>query len=341
MKDGRTIAFVLPFDKTMASFYVRAKCLADYAPNGWIFEFIEGEYPIRLNYRVVRAIYRNLYYVISLIRLKFNGKKPLALVIKPNSPLLIFIIRYVLRIAVISDINDPLHLPEFNGYLSTLLIIKSSNRVIFESQEYQDFWGGFSQSTVIEDTPQHECISIDYSKRTKQVIWVGSPATSESLLDFFPHLLSFQEFGFSIKLLGASPSIVQSLLDADIQVLPVYNYNNASLLAELSASMISFVPMPNNDLYNLRGNLKAKISMACGCLTIASRNKMHERLIENQQSGFLFGSYEDFIKILRFIYKDSSSCSQFALNGNMYVANTYTRANHAQEICRVANEIYQ
>ena len=42
MKGGKTIAFILPFDRTMASIHVRAKCLMDYAPEGWKFQFVEG-----------------------------------------------------------------------------------------------------------------------------------------------------------------------------------------------------------------------------------------------------------------------------------------------------------
>jgi hypothetical protein len=247
-----------------------------------------------------------------------------------------------LRIKIISDINDPVHLPPYGSRLKTLLILKFSNRIIFESQEYRKFWGEdkIASSSIIEDTPQHECIYLDYLIRVKQVIWVGSPAMSGVLLDFIPHLLLFNKSGFEVKLLGASASVVQILLNSGVRLFSLYEYDNVTLTKELATSAISFVPMPNSELYNLRGNLKAKISMACGCLTIASKNEMHERLIENQKTGFLFNSYADLRVMVEFISKEYFLCKSIAFNGNLYIANNFTRTDHARKICEIADGIY-
>ena len=42
--DSKTIIFVLPF-VDMVSDYVRALCLKDYQPSGWVFVFLKGDYP--------------------------------------------------------------------------------------------------------------------------------------------------------------------------------------------------------------------------------------------------------------------------------------------------------
>jgi hypothetical protein len=342
MRDGKTVAFLLSFDKSLASGHVRAKCLKDFAPHGWAFEFIDGSYPKILDYPVGRGLFRFLFYILHLMYLKyFKRKKTIALINKPSSIPLILIIRYVIGIKVVSDINDPIHLPQHYGHVKSSLILKLSNHIIFESPEYRDFWKykNIAPSSVIEDTPQLECVFNNYSQRIRQVIWIGSPNTSEDLLEFIPHFLLFNEYKYNIKILGASIEVINSLLDSKVKLTPIYNYDTKSLIENLTFSAISFVPMPNSDKYNLRGNLKAKISMGCGCLTIATRNRMHERLIVNQKTGFLFSTYADLSEILEYISKDSSVCSKIAYEGNVYVANNFTRANHAQEICRIANTL--
>ena len=342
MLAGKTIAFLIWFEKSLPSIHVRAKCLKDFAPHGYTFEFIEGSYPALLNYPVGRGLYRYFFYLSQLATLKYvKHKKVVALINKPPSILLILIIRHMLRIPVIVDINDPIHLPEYYGYAKTSLILKFSNYIIFESPEYSDYWKKrkISLFSVIEDTPQIECIFINYEQRLKQVIWVGSPATSQDLLEFIPHFLLFNKFGFNIKLLGASSNVVQILLNSNIDLTPVYTYDSKSLIDELSLSAVAFVPMPNSDKYNFRGNLKAKISMGCGCLTIATANKMHERLISNKQTGYLFNTYEDLNSILAFISGEVKVAISIAYNGNEYVANNFTRAFHAKEVCKIADKL--
>jgi hypothetical protein len=98
--------------------------------------------------------------------------------------------------------------------------------------------------------------------------------------------------------------------------------------------------MEDSILHNLRGNLKAKISMACGCLTIATRNAMHERLIVNNETGFLFNSYHDLEDIVKIITTEKLLSESMAFNGNLYVANNFTRENHALQICRFVEEMF-
>lgn len=341
MKAGNVIAFILPFNSSAPSAYVRARCLSGYSSNEWGFEFIGGNYPSKLNFPVARRFYREFYTFKKLLFLKYKNKKLISLIVKPNSIVIILIIRYILRIHVIVDINDPLHLPEFNGHLKTLLILKLSNFIIFESPEYRSFWKlkKLPNSAIIEDTPQHECIYTNYIKRNKDVIWVGSPETSKVLLDFIPHLTLFNALGFRIKILGGSSSVIHSLICNKIKLVSIDRYDNNTLLDELAISQISFIPMPNIDIFNLRGNLKAKISMGCGCLTIASKNAMHDRLITNHITGIVFEDYGEFSAALDMIIKNPPCCSEIATRGNIFVSSIFTRRNHAKQIIEIANEI--
>jgi hypothetical protein len=342
MRAGKSVAFLIPFNKTMASNYVRAKCLKGYEPDDWSFEFLDGLYPRLLDKKFLRAFYRIFFYTTRLFKLKFKYKKVVVIGVKQESILISYIVRKVLRLHLILDINDPYHSSQGLSRNKALRLLKSADYVIFESQEYKNYWNGdkIPDARVIEDTPQIECIYDDFLRREQSVIWVGSPSTSSVLLDFIPHLMLFNKFGYIIKLLGASDDIKQHLANSGVKVISDNYSDHASLVSNLTKSKLSFVPMIDIDLHKLRGNLKAKIAMGCGCLVIASKNQMHERLIENGKSGFLFDSLEE-LQILLESESNSNNFPEIALAGNNYVANKFTRANHAYKICEVADEIIE
>jgi hypothetical protein len=343
MRDGKVVAFLIPFNKSMASNHVRAKCLIGYAPQGWLFHFLDGEYPKIFDRKVLRLLYRNLFYFISLTKLKLIHKEVVVLAIKQDSLMLIFLIRKVLGLRLILDINDPIHLHPGLGRTKTLRLLKFADHLIFESPEYKNYWNEnkIAKASIVEDTPQSECVFLDFSSREQCVAWAGSPATSQVLLEFIPHLLLFNKLGYDIKLLGASNDVNKELSRAGIKTVLIGSYNHASLVENLTGVQIAFIPMLNIDFHNLRGNLKAKIAMACGCLTIASKNEMHERLIENGKSGFLFDSFDELSSILNLILLQNKVSSKFAFAGNCYVADHFTRTGHASEICRIANELIE
>jgi glycosyltransferase involved in cell wall biosynthesis len=92
--------------------------------------------------------------------------------------------------------------------------------------------------------------------------------------------------------------------------------------------------MPNTNLFTLRGNLKAKLSMACGCLTIASNLPMHVRLIDNYRNGYLFTDLPDFENVLNKIFIDlSGAISRVGRVANLEVVSKYNRRAHAEKIC--------
>lgn len=342
MRGGKAIAFIVPLDVRLPSTQVRAKCIADFIDRDLTVRFIQGKCPAVLNNRIGRRVFKFFFNIISVIKLKLVYKKIIVLIIKPNSILLVLFVRFFLGVKCIVDINDPIHLPEFVGKIRTLGILKLSNLIIFESPEYSSYWSnrGITRSVVIEDTPQFEFIYLDFLKREHTVVWVGSPSTSKVLLNYIPHLHLFSAHQYSIKLLGASDLVAEELKKAGLSVTTINQYDHTTLVNQLSNSQISFVPMPNEDLYTLRGNLKAKISMACGCLTIASRNKMHERLITDGKTGYLFDSINSLDYILAAINNraDKKNVSMtIAFEGNCYVASKFTRENHASEVCKAVS----
>lgn len=339
IRDGRVIAFIIPFNKTMASIYVRAMCLKGYESNNWKFSFIEGNYPRLLNFKLIRAIYRLSFYFFKLLKLKILNKDVVVIGIKLESLILINMIKKILRLKLILDINDPYHSSPGITKEKAKKILQSADYLIFESLEYMNYWNKtiLPEASIIEDTPQHEFIYDNFDDREFAVTWIGSPITSPVLIDFLPHLLLFNKLNYCIKLLGASEDVNNQLKSAGIKTTLINNYDHTSLVKHLSQTQLSFVPMLDIDWHKLRGNLKAKISMGCGCLTIASRNEAHERLIEHANTGFLFDSLNELEVILSRIRSSKYNIREIALNGNKKVAENYTLSKHASSICDIAD----
>jgi glycosyltransferase involved in cell wall biosynthesis len=336
---SRCLVFVLPFTD-MVSNYVRAQCLEGYQSDDWHFVFLKRRYPKFLNFFILRVLYRYWYYLRSLLKIKNQSKVLVAYFIKPQAPLLLFIVRRLLRIKVMVDVNDPYHLPELMGASVTKALFNNADWLIFESREYSDYWASIygEISTIVSDTPQHECVYVNSATRDKSVIWIGSPHTSSYLIDYVEHFKLFNSYGFKVKLLGANLNTVNILRNASIKCSVIHNYDKDSLATELQSALISFIPMPNEELFLLRGNLKAKISMGYGCLVVASRIGMHERLIEHGVNGFLFNSLNDLKTTLEQI-KNNEYMSIIALTGNKFVANKYSRNEHAKQLIEISKSI--
>ena len=216
----------------------------------------------------------------------------------------------------------------------------SADRLIFESDEYCEYWSKYysNLSTIVADTPQHECIYITPRYKEKSIIWVGSPHTASHLIHFIEYFKIFNEYGYKIKLFGVPKDVSGILRDGLISFSVIEIYDAKILSAELELAFISFVPMPSEELFQFRGNLKAKLSMGYGCLTIASRISMHERLITHGVNGYLFESLEGFQLILDEI-ENGPLASNIAFQGNKYVANTFSRKEHAMRLVQIAGAL--
>jgi hypothetical protein len=335
----RKIAFILPFSN-MVSNYVRAKCLNDYETNGYQFLYIQGDYPRIFNIFGLRTIYRHLFYSINLIKLVYTQTKVVVYFIKPNSPILLWAVRRILKLKVMIDVNDPYHLHDLMGANKTAALFRNTDRIVFESKEYYEYWSNkYSEiSSIVSDTPQHECIYVNSKQRSRSFIWVGSSHTAPYLLYFLEYFKLLTANGYGIKFLGANEKILQPLRSSGVDFTLIEHYDVQILSKELETSLASFVPMPKEELFQLRGNLKAKVSMGHGCLTVASRMPMHESLISHGRTGYLFNTLQEFENILKEM-QDITLSSKIAFEGNKYVADNYSRHSHAVKLIEVAETL--
>jgi hypothetical protein len=333
MTGGNHLIFLLPLSRGLPSTYVRAKCLEDFEPKNWKFSFID----IALEYKQPPTFIKRIWAYCKKIKSIRSSKNSSLLIIKPKSPLEVLLLKFFLGMHVFVDINDPIHLNEHLGKYSRLrayLIMKFSSGIIFESEEYHDFWmRSFKhKSTVIEDTPQSNKIHDNFENRIKRVVWFGSANTSPPLISYVESLKCFDKWGYKIVMMGCDEHTRKVLENFGLKICHIDSYDRQLLINTVANSEISFVPMPNEDSYKLRGNLKAKLSMACGALTIASDVSMHRRLIIDKLDGILFSSNEEMGEIMKDICARKIDPKKIANNGNIKISKNFTQEKHANSI---------
>jgi glycosyltransferase involved in cell wall biosynthesis len=331
--------FILPNDKSMPSRYVRALYLNEFNTHDIELKYIDIPPIFECKGNIGKYIFKHLLVPFQSVRIKKAMKNhKIAIMIKPNSPLLILFLR-ILGVKIILDINDPIHLRLYSGRFGGLkfkamMMISSFN--IFESEEYLHYWGDkyIKKSVVIEDTPQHETKYNNYKERHNRIIWVGSPATSKILLGSQDCFASFYHFGVrDLLLLGADKEVASEISKTtNLRVENIISYNIELMTNELSSSRYAFCPSDDTPFYSLRGNLKAKIMMSHGCITFAKDLAMHKRLIENGYNGFLFETHEDISNAFRTYLDDQNEMIRIASNANILTIERYSPKNHLRQL---------
>jgi len=334
MKAGSSIIFVLPSERGLPSEHVRAQCLFGAEPNGWefvVYRRITSEQKSSRYWRFLSALIGLVKGIKAL-----EGRSSKVYLIKPLSVIEIMLLKLCVRCPIYIDVNDPYHLEEFLGRNSLIkfkLIAYFSDGIVFESWEnfnQQNAWIR-NKSMVVEDTAQFfpQLELADDAAKEKTAVWIGSPKTSEVLLNNMDALKLIGSFGYCLELLGASDKVFNALLANRIDATNYASYDRELMVERLSVASISFVPMPDINLYNLRGNLKAKLAMAFGCVVIAQNNEMHRRLIKPSKTGFLFSADSDLESILVELEskKDREEIRKSAIR---YVQDNFTPQKHAQ-----------
>lgn len=150
-------------------------------------------------------------------------------------------------------------------------------------------------------------------------------------MNYLSEIKLFYDSGYDIRLLGCSIEVRDFFLRNKIDVYSIIEYDRIKMIRELENAKVSFVPMPNDDLFKFRGNLKAKISMSYGCVTLASDIDMHKRLIENNKTGFLFSDSDEVVKIIKKL-DNINLCSSISKAGSLYVNKKFSRKAHAEKV---------
>ena len=232
-------------------------------------------------------------------------RKDKIIIVKPWS---IFFIKLMLKLRrnLYIDINDPLHLDQFLGIDKFSKLIKFFNKkIIFESIEYKEYCNkNFNvEGYLIEDYSQKDFFKIpSWSDRLNRIIWFGDKINSKRLLDYKKELYLLTASNKWIMVtIGADESVIEELKKFNINIICMNPKNRQEYREILSYSKVSIILFKENEeLDELRGNLKLKFSMAAGCFPVATNIKMHQRLIRNGFNGVLLKDKNSLLEILNY-----------------------------------------
>lgn len=290
----RVILFVLPSASVVSS-TVRALCLQPHFPVQTSIYYVQNATTYRFKIGSLINAARLIVYLA-----KNTSKYSDVYVVKSLSILSAFVVKLFFFHSSVLDINDPYHHSRILGPVRATILFLLYPKKVFESIEYLQFCQStppfsalVSNAKIIEDTHQHSCI-VDFDKKKPIVAWVGSSHTCTVLNDYILHLQYLNSIGLRISLLGLKPAVRHILDSHRISYDYKSQYTFEDLEHLLSTAQFAFVPMPANDeLFTLRGNLKAKLCMSFGCCVLASKLPMHQRLIMHGYDGILFRTMDD------------------------------------------------
>jgi len=160
-----------------------------------------------------------------------------------------------------------------------------------------------------------------YSNDKKLVIgWSGSHSTLKYFYLLKNVLLELRkQYDFKVLIFGVQECSIDGL---DIEVVPFHETLEVPTLQRLD---IGLYPLPLNEqwVYGKSG-LKALQYMALGIPTIATSIGANLRIMENNVSGILVTSEEEWFTAIEKLLKDSQMRKQIGLNGNRKVVEEYS-----------------
>ncbi len=330
---GKKVLFILPPDSSLPSRYVRALCLSGYEPAGWEFLYLDRASFSFTGLRFFARMRETLCFVILSLFVRIRHRPQGVVVVKPNSCIHVYALRLIFGVRVVVDINDPMHLDLYLGRGKFKRLLLAANAVIFESEEYSRLISRWlkCEYAVIEDTPQQDTVvSPESFPRQNVLVWFGSPATSEVLYQQREALKKIQALGVSINLLGLGKEVECALINDGLEFQSVRSYDRDVLVKFCREAKFCIVPSPATDEYKLRGNLKAKIGMAMGCVVIASDLRMHRRLIVDGVNGYLYDSNETLFSIVQELLHDAALAERIGMQGSRDIISKFHRGVHAK-----------
>lgn len=234
---------------------------------------------------------------------------------------------------IIYDIDDMVFLghsssankliEKFKGKNKMIYLMKKAKHVIVCTPKLHDFVAQYNQnltdisSTINTDTYQ---VINNYSNNKKIVLgWSGSHSTSKYLLILEPVLQRLKkEFEFDILVIGDRNFKFNEL---QFNILP---WNAETEVRDLQKIDIGLYPLPNEEWVYGKSGLKALQYMALGIPTVATAIGANFRVIEDEVSGFLVTSEDEWYKRLKLLIANETKRKEIGLMARKRVEKYYS-----------------
>lgn len=166
--------------------------------------------------------------------------------------------------------------------------------------------------------------------------WSGSHSTLKYFYLLKDVLLELKkQYDFKVLIFGVQECSIDGL---DIEVVPFHETAEVSTLQRLD---IGLYPLPLDEqwVYGKSG-LKALQYMALGIPTVATSIGANLRIIENNVSGILVTSKEEWLSALTHLLTNPQMRKQIGLNGNEKVVKEYSIHANKHKYLKILNAVF-
>lgn len=181
-------------------------------------------------------------------------------------------------------------------------------------------------------------IPVNQYNNDKQLVigWSGSHSTLKYFYLLKDILLDLRkQYNFKILIFGVQECHIEGL---DIEVVPFHEYLEVSTLQRLD---IGLYPLPLDEqwVYGKSG-LKALQYMALGIPAVATSIGANLRIIENDVSGILVTSKDEWLSALIRLMDDSEMRKRIGLNGNKKVVAEYSIHANKETYLKILKSVF-
>jgi len=151
--------------------------------------------------------------------------------------------------------------------------------------------------------------------------WIGSPSTSQYILNINNELMNFTKNHNTIVHLVGFDKKLESKLQFNYKII---QWTEDSEVLEICKFDVGIMPLP--DTFFEKGKCGFKLIQYMGCKkpVIASNVGENKIIVENNVNGFLVENKSDWVKYLEFFYKNQRKGKEFGLVGCKKIDELYS-----------------
>lgn len=229
-------------------------------------------------------------------------------------------------------------IPLIKGYQKPIYLIKNANHVITCTPYLDNFAKQYNPNTTdissTINTNNYQPINPYNNKQTLTIGWSGSKSTSPYL-----HLLDNvfkrlqQQHNFNILVIGDENFSIPNL------PIKAIKWTEETEISSLQQIDIGVYPLPNQEWVLGKSGLKALQYMALGIPTVATAIGANHRIIQNEISGFLVNTEDEWVERLSQLLSNPQLRQTLGTNARKHVEQHYSIHANAPTYLSIINQL--
>lgn len=169
------------------------------------------------------------------------------------------------------------------------------------------------------------------------IVWVGSPSTTQYLIDILPALVTVCKAGKAkLQLIGAKTIQLPKELELVTEFLPWSEESEVELLRKCH---VGIMPLPDTDWERGKCGFKLIQYMGCNLPVIASPVGVNSEIVINTENGFLATSVQEWTKALVKLRDNPHLVSYMGYKGRNKAESEYSLQVWSKRYIELVNKV--